>query len=246
MISEETRRALERRYYPHLQQVVFGEFQAAFAHCLGDNAVVLDSGSGPGTWIIADNRERVRFWVGEDVYLPDSAQWDAFVLAPCEALPFGDEVFDVVVAYLMLEHLACPEHALREYARVLKPGGHLCLKTPAVRTPLFLLANLLPTSLHKRLKKGIGTDEGDVFPTLYRANVLGDLERFLTAAGLVRVWLRTVDQTYAYLSQSRWTYVLGLLYSRLTELPALAFLRNQIIGVYQRPASTLARPAGQS
>ena len=239
MISVETRRALESRFYPHLHQVVFGEFQTRFARCLGDDAVLLDSGSGPGTWIVADNRQRVRLWVGEDVYPPDDALWDSFVLAPCEALPFGDEVFDVVVAYLVLEHLASPERALQEYARVLKPGGCLCLKTPTVRTPLFLLAKLLPTTMHRRLKARIGTDESDVFPTYYRANAIPDLERCLMSAGLVRVWLRTVDQTYAYLSFRPWTYVAGLLYSRLTEHPALAFLRNQIIGIYQRPALPL-------
>ena len=139
----------------------------------------------------------------------------------------------MVVAYLVLEHLPHPESSFHEYARVLRPGGYFCFKTPALHTPLFLLARLLPTRLHKRLKSHIGIDEHDVLPTYYRANVLWELERSLALAGFHRDWLHTVDQTYAYLSHCRWTYVMGLLYSRITESPLLSCLRNQIIGIYR-------------
>ena len=239
MISEQTKRTLEKRYYPRLQEVVFGRFEARFAKRLGDGAVVLDAGSGSGSWILQDHRERIGLLVGEDVYVPDVSQLDAFVLARAERLPFAQDSFDMVVAYLMLEHLAEPRLAFHEFARVLKPGGTFCFKTPAVRTPLFLLAKLLPTSLHKQLKASVGTSEEDVFPTFYRANVLGDLERDLAEAGFRRDWLCTVDQTYAYLSHSRATYALGLLFSRLTQYRALAWLRNQIIGIYRLPERSL-------
>ena len=233
MISSVTRERLERRYYPDLQDVVFGRLDTELARRLDRDAVVLDSGSGPGSWILREHRSRVRYLVGEDVYVPDVSQLDAFVLADSEHLPFTDGAFDMVVAYMVLEHLPNPESCFHEYARVLRPGGWLCFKTPAVRTPLFFLARLLPTRVHKRLKSRIGIDEEKVFPTYYRANVLRHLERGLTAAGFHRDWLHTVDQTYAYLSHHRWTYVIGLLYSRLTDSSLLSFLRNQIIGLYR-------------
>jgi ubiquinone/menaquinone biosynthesis C-methylase UbiE len=45
----------------------------------------------------------------------------------CDAtkLPFADDSFDTVIANHMLYHLDDPLAALREFARVLRPGGHV-------------------------------------------------------------------------------------------------------------------------
>ena len=245
MISTEARQALEKCLYPELESVVFDGFEGRLRAHFGSATapVALDAGSGPGSWVLRDLRDQIGFLVGEDVYVPQevltatdtSRHLDAFVMGSCDRLPFADGIFDLVLSYLVIEHLSEPSLALREFARVLRPGGVFCFKTPAVRTPLFLLSRALPTSLHKRLKAGIGTDEGDIFPTYYRANTVGILDRELRAAGFSRDWLCTVDQTYAYMTHSRLSYAAGLLYSRLTQLRALAWLRNQIIGVYRVP-----------
>lgn len=234
MISQETKTRLETRLYPNLEEVVFGAWHRELAARLCRGAVVLDSGSGPGSWVLQEHRDRIALLVGEDLYIPEQRNTDVLVLAPCTELPFADDAFDLILAYLVLEHLPTPEMAFREYARVLKPGGYFCFKTPAARTPLFLLAHLLPTQLHERLKASVGTDSHDVFPTYYRANTISGLHRALTAAGFAKEWLQTVDQTYAYLSQTPWSYALGLLYSRLTQLACFRFLRNQIMGIYRR------------
>jgi SAM-dependent methyltransferase len=237
MLDKATREALERRYYPELEEVVFARMRAALEQRLPHGARVLDSGSGPGSWVLQEQRARdaarIGLLVGQDVYRPDVTQLDAFVLARSEALPFAAGSFDLVLAYNVIEHLPDPAHALREIARVLVPGGVLALKTPAANAPLFLLARLLPTRMHKRLKGGVGVAADDVFPTYYRANSVRTLEHALRGTGLTRDWLFTVDQTYAYCSQRRWTYTLGLRYSRLTRCRALAWLRNQIVGFYR-------------
>jgi SAM-dependent methyltransferase len=43
--------------------------------------------------------------------------------ADAEALPYGDEEFDLVVGHAVLHHIPDVELALREVLRVLKPGG---------------------------------------------------------------------------------------------------------------------------
>lgn len=45
------------------------------------------------------------------------------------ALPFADASFDTVVANHMLYHLDDPDAGLREFARVLRPGGRLAVAT---------------------------------------------------------------------------------------------------------------------
>ncbi len=48
----------------------------------------------------------------------------------CQALPFEDASFDYVTCIEGVEHLENPFQAVRELARVLRPGGTLVLSTP--------------------------------------------------------------------------------------------------------------------
>lgn len=48
------------------------------------------------------------------------------------ALPYGDEVFDVVIHSDTLEHIKNPVHAISECYRVLKQGGVLCFTVPVI------------------------------------------------------------------------------------------------------------------
>ena len=52
------------------------------------------------------------------------------VACAAEALPFGDEGFDVVAASDVIEHVEDPSRFVAEAARVLRPGGVLFLATP--------------------------------------------------------------------------------------------------------------------
>ena len=47
------------------------------------------------------------------------------------AMPFGNEVFDRVIAAEVLEHIRDDQRALHEIARVLRPGGLLAVTVPA-------------------------------------------------------------------------------------------------------------------
>ncbi|GAA1513907.1 SAM-dependent methyltransferase [Agromyces terreus] len=107
---------------------------------LGAGLEILDVGSGPGT-ISIDLARRVRpgrvvgvdasaHIVAEANGLARSSGVDnvAFQEGDAYALEFADATFDVVHAHQVLQHLRRPIDALREFRRVLKPGGVLAVR----------------------------------------------------------------------------------------------------------------------
>jgi SAM-dependent methyltransferase len=52
------------------------------------------------------------------------------VVGDAAALPFGDEIFDLVVAYMSLHDMDAMPQAVADTARVLRPGGRLCTAIP--------------------------------------------------------------------------------------------------------------------
>jgi SAM-dependent methyltransferase len=100
---------------------------------LAADARVLDVGCGPGT-ITAGLAERVPH--GHVTGLDSSGQVIAqarelaggrpnldFTTGDVYALEYPDGAFDVVLAHQVLQHLGDPVRALREMARVTRPGG---------------------------------------------------------------------------------------------------------------------------
>lgn len=100
---------------------------------------ILDVGCGPGT-ITVDLAERVapgRVVGLEVVAAPlDEARCHAarkevpveFVIGDVYALDFAEDAFDVVHAHQVLQHLSDPVAALREMARVTRPGGLVAVR----------------------------------------------------------------------------------------------------------------------
>jgi ubiquinone/menaquinone biosynthesis C-methylase UbiE len=93
---------------------------------------VLDVGCGLGGKTVAYAEAGARV-TGTDILLENAVQSEAyaasnrssasFFVGDAAALPLPDGAFDTVVANDAMEHFAQPERALREMARVVRPGG---------------------------------------------------------------------------------------------------------------------------
>lgn len=101
---------------------------------------ILDAGCGTGGLIRRLEPVHPEWrWTGVDVeplaceLARGRVARSEIVEASVTALPFGDASFDAVVSADVLYHLDDDALALREYARVLRPGGRIVINVPAHR-----------------------------------------------------------------------------------------------------------------
>jgi ubiquinone/menaquinone biosynthesis C-methylase UbiE len=131
---------------------------------------------------------RARSLVGVDpdlAALGDNRSLTERVAGDASRLPFRDEMFDLVTANMVVEHLADPASQFREIARVLRPGGRFVFHTPNARGYDTLAARMIPEFAKKGFLRVLeGRHPEDVYPTFYRANTPRQVETASSQAGL--------------------------------------------------------------
>lgn len=236
MLTWQQRSAIENVFFPQYTDHVFGRLRARLAEALQPGAFVFDAGSGPGTWVLRRHRATITV-AGLDLFRPDPVPTTRYAIGSLAAVPYADELFDLVLCYDVVEHLAEPLAAFSEFWRVLKPGGRLMVKTPNLRGPTTRASARLPFAWHVGVQRALGTRESSVFPTLYRCNTALELNQAAQACGFVTEALYAVDETASYCAFTPWTYALGLLYSRWMAHPSRAAWRNALVGVFVKHAA---------
>ena len=99
-------------------------------------------------------------------------------------LPFRDEVFDLVTANMVVEHIEQPEKFLADMCRVLRPGGRFLFHTPNILFWLMFVAWVTPDSIKKPIIWRLEQRRAeDVFPTRYTLNTPWKIERLAAQTG---------------------------------------------------------------
>lgn len=117
---------------------MYRRFAADVAGMAPDGAAVLDVGTGPGVLLVelAKRRPDVHLTgidLSADMIAAAKRNLGPFGnrasarVADVTILPFHDRSFDVIVSSLSLHHWDDPEAAAPELARVLRPGGRVCI-----------------------------------------------------------------------------------------------------------------------
>lgn len=132
-----------------------------------------------------------------------------------EPWPAESGSFDLVFSDHVLEHVDDPDLFFSESARVLKPGGYLCLRTPNSWSYVALISRLIPNRFHASVVEAVqeGRKEEDVFPTLYRCNSRRRIGRQLRKHEFEGVVLGHHPEP-GYLAFSKFAYALGVLWQK--------------------------------
>jgi SAM-dependent methyltransferase len=132
------------------------------------------------------------------------------------AWPVDNASVDLALADFVLEHITDPASFFREAARVLRPGGYICIRTINVMSYLGVASRLVPSARHGQILSRAQPQRRseDVFPTVYRCNTRKKLARALDAHGFDAAVYTSEDEP-SYLTFSPFSYRLGLLHRRL-------------------------------
>ncbi len=239
-----------RLYYPESRSRGFTHIDGTMAFytrvnsLISSRSLVLDVGCGRGAY--GDDPVRVRRRlrvlrgkckrvVGIDVEEAARSNpfLDEFVLVTANRWPFESESVDLCLCDSVLEHVRDPETLFSECARVLKPGGFLCIRTSNALSYVGLLSRAIPSRLRPALLRwGQGRRPQEVFPTFHRCNTIWRIRRMLHKHGFTHC-VYGYEAEPSYLSFSRLVYGLGVLHQRL----APGYLRTSIFAFARRRAA---------
>ena len=193
---------IDQRFYPESGAGGFNRFDGTLQFYLRVNALVrpemtvLDLGAGRGAMVdppstafrngLLTFKGRVRRMIGVDVdpIVETNPLLDEAHVYDGGRLPLPDASVDLLISDYTFEHIPDAGVFAAEIARVLKPGGWLCARTPHLYSAVALATAVTPNRLHSRLLRVIqpGRQERDVFPTRYQLNSRRSLARHFPKA----------------------------------------------------------------
>jgi len=153
-------------------------------------------------------------------------------------LPYEDASFDACVSDFVLEHIVEPAEHFLQVARVLKPGGTYCFRTPNLLHYVAIASWVLPHSLHRGFANRLrGLDGGhhEPYPTVYRANTRSVIRRMCQSVGLGLEDMLLIEKEPSYGRAHSLLFFAMLAYERLVNSARiLETFRVNILGCARR------------
>ena len=206
-----------------------------------DTTVLLDAGYGRTMPVLKKYLGRVRRLIGVEMveFTEVPAGIEAFN-TDLAHLPLPDSSVDLIMSRSVFEHLADPVAVYREMARVLRPGGAVVFLTANMWDYGTLVARMVPNRFHARIVKHVeGRMEEDTFPTAYKTNTRGDVDRLAAGAGLKVAQFFYLSQYPNYLLFNGALFFIGMCFERLiNRFEALRLLRGWILVTLRKPPAT--------
>lgn len=198
-------------------------FRERILAALKPGFTVLDLGAGAGIVSQMNFKGRAGKVCGVDLdeRVVSNPFLDEGRVSDAGEIPYDDEQFDLVFSDNVLEHLDHPADVFREVARVLKPNGIFMFKTPNKWHYMPTIARLTPHAFHQSISRLRGRAAVDTFPTRYRANTKGEIERLARETGFSVVAIERIEGRPEYLRMVWPTYIAGITYERLVNASAL-------------------------
>jgi SAM-dependent methyltransferase len=205
---------------------------------LAPSAVLLDAGCGRSVPLLRKYLGRARRLVGVDlVTFGDVPQGIETFRADLANIPLDSGSVDVLVSRSVFEHLTDPMAVYSECARVLRPGGVVVFLTANMWDYGTVFARLIPNRFHAAIVKRVeGRAEEDTFPTAYRTNTRGAVERLARDSGLLVESFDYLSQYPNYLMFSGPLFFFGMCYEKIVaSVPMFKALRGWILVTLRKP-----------
>jgi SAM-dependent methyltransferase len=235
----ETANRLLAKYYtgvPHPYRLFEQRVQAMIDQ--GGVDTLLDAGCGRSVPVLRKFLGKTRRLIGVDlVAFTDVPAGIEVHNTDLGKLPLADDCVDLIISRSVFEHLSDPQAVYREFSRVLRPGGQVVFLTANMWDYGTLIARLVPNRLHaKVVRLTEGREEEDTFPTEYRTNTRGDVDRLCAQAGLEVQAFAYVSQYPNYLMFNGALFFLGMCFEKLiSRVEALRLLRGWILVTLRKP-----------
>lgn len=213
--------------------IQFGEIAIA---SLPVDGILLDAGCGSAARVSAQGQ--CKLVVGVDRGKPETFSvpgLDEVVVGDLDVLPFQSDVFDLVVSWMVVEHLDNPQACFKELNRICKDGGLVILATPNICHYAVLATKLTPYWFHEWFRKVVLRSPEKSHSTVYGANRPRKLVKMMWNAGFEPAEVRLIDFEPPYVSWLTPAYFICLTYHRLVNrFNWLSVLRLTMIGVFQK------------